>query len=292
MKTSVIKKLLLTAGVVALLGSEASFANSDPNTNAGTDEFGAITNPAGFDLFDFSAAKSAIGLDGKIRILWDVYTGTPTLDHSLVWILDGTGNFLAASPNIPFNSTLPWVSPIFKTNTLMQGQKDGNTTLVFAFSSNKVNVPLPFIPAPPDSFSVVTINSSGGIVSGVGPIGPFAGTWIENIRFVGNSIVVHWISRSAGVAPFVGQFGGGSTHTAWTLNEFGGLTGAAGPFAFLNTNARVDLNSNNQQVWLWDSGVDTSTGLEPSSNTNTLAVWVINPNGSLVPGAAHGYGPF
>jgi|SRR5271166_6008196 len=289
MKTSVIKKLLLTAGVVALLGSEASFANSDPNTNAATD-VPVVVNPPGFDLYDFSAAKSAIGLDGKIRILWDVYTGTPTLDHSLVWILDGTGSFLASSPNIPFNSTLPWLTPVFKTNTLIQGQADGNTTLVFVFSSNKTADGV--VPAPPDSFSVININSSGGIVTGVGPIGPFAGTWIENIRFVGKSIVVHWISRNGATGATTGQTGAASTHTAWTLNEFGGLTGAAGPFAFLNTNARVDLNSNNQQVWLWDSGVDTSTGLEPSSNTNTLAVWVINPNGALVPGAAHGYGPF
>jgi len=82
-----------------------------------------------------------------------------------------------------------------------------------------------------------------------------------------------------------------STHTAWTLNEFGGIIGAAGPFGFLNSNARVELNSGNQQVWLWDSGVDTSSGLPPAAAPNTLAVWVVNPNGSIVP-PSYSYGPF
>jgi len=288
MKTSVFKKLLLSAGVVALLGSEASFANSDPNTNAGEDA-NVVVNPFGFDLYNFSDAKSQIGLDGNIRILWDIYSGVPLLQSSIVWILDGSGNFITNSSSILVNSALPWVASNYKTNILMQGQADGNTTLVLAFSSNKNNAPL-FVPPPPDSFSVITINSAGGVVAGVGPIGPFTNTWIENIHFVGNNIVVHWVSRNAGVAPFVGQTGASSTHSAWTLNEFGGTIGASGPFAFLNTNARVEVNSNNQQVWLWDSGVDTSSGAFPSAAANTLAVWVVNPNGAAV--AAKAYGPF
>lgn len=289
MKRNIFKKILLTAGAVALLGSEAAFANSDPNTNE-------IPFFGPFDVLNLFQAKSHVGLDGNIRILWDNYgTSTPpNLLSSSVWITDGNGKFLAASPTFAFGSSLPVEESGFKTNIIVQGQKDGNTTIVFVFGTNPGGGPGAIFP-PGNSYSVITVNSAGKVVSGVGPVGPFAGTWIENIHFdLSGNIVVHWVARGgtgASTGTTAGQLGQSNTHSAWTLNEFGGVIGAAGPFGFVNSNARVVLNSSNQQIWLWDGGPDSSSGFSPSSNTaNVLSIWVVNPDGSLV--SANQYGPF
>lgn len=287
MKRNIFKSILLTAGAVALLGSGAAFANSDPNTNE-------IPFFGPFDPLNFLQAKSHVGLDGNIRILWDNYGTTSNLVSSNVWVLNGSGSFLATSPIFTFGSSLPLDFAGAKTNILVQGQKDGNTTIVFLFGTNPGFGAGAVFP-PGNSYSVITINSSGSVVSGVGPVGPFAGTWIENIHFDnGGNIVVHWVARGgtgASTGTIAGQVGQSNTHTAWTLNEFGGVIGAAGPFGFLNTNARVVLNSSNQQVWLWDGGPNSASfSALPSGFANTLSVWVVNPNGSLV--SATQYGPF
>jgi hypothetical protein len=166
--------------------------------------------------------------------------------------------------------------------------------MLFVFGTNS---PLGagIIATPGNSYSVITVNSSGSVVSGVGPVGPFAGTWIENIRFdpINGHIVVHWVARGgtgASTAPIAGQLGQSNTHSAWTLNEFGGVIAAAGPFGFVNSNARVELNSSNQQIWLWDGGPDSSSTHLSSTTTNVLSIWVVNPNGSLV--TATQFGPF
>jgi hypothetical protein len=105
-----------------------------------------------------------------------------------------------------------------------------------------------------------------------------------NIRFVGANIVALWASRTNDNS---------STYTAWALNEFGGVIGANGPFAFLNTFARVDLLQDGRQVWLWDSQFNNPNAFPanfPQFGSNTLGIWVINNNGSFA--SAQSFGPF
>ena len=297
--------MLLTAGLVALLGSEVTFGNSDPNINDASFGF------PGVDLNSLGGAKSGVGLDGKIRILWDVYAGlpastvgfpdigTPALNQSQLWILnaDGTigGQFIlpqGSGPNQSFNP----IDSTSKSNILFQGQADGNTTILFLFSSG-FSVPVNELTAfpvtsttgnPVNGFSVITVNASGQAVSAA-TYGPFAGTVLVNIHFVGPDIVALWASRTNDTS---------STYTGWGLNEFGSVIGANGPFAFENTFAKVDvLTSTNQQVWYWDSQIGNTvlTGGDfpfnvPAAGQNVLGLWIINNDGSFA--VAQSYGPY
>ena len=281
MKKNMLKKILLTAGLVALLGSEVTFGNSDPNINDGSVGF------PGVDLNSLLGAKSGVGLDGKIRILMDVYSGTAFLNQSQLWILNANGG-ISSQFILPVGSGPVEAGSntgLIKSNILFQGQTDGNTTLLFLFSVGNgvpVNTGAPPAGNPVNAFSVVTINAKGQAVSGA-TYGPFAGTELVNVRFVGPNIVALWASRTNDNS---------STYTGWALNEFGSLLGANGPFGFTNTFARVDLLPTGQQVWLWDSqsGNPNFPDNFPAVGTNTLGIWIINNNGTFA--AAQSFGPF
>src|SRR5271166_4021021 len=198
MKKNMLKKILLTAGLVALLGSEVTFGNSDPNINDASVGF------PGVDLNSLLGAKSGVGLDGKIRILMDVYSGTAFLNQSQLWILNANGG-ISSQFILPVGSGPVEAGSntgLIKSNILFQGQADGNTTLLFLFSVGN-GVPVNAVITPPpnptgnpvNAFSVVTINAKGQAISGA-TFGPFAGTELVNIRFVGPNIVALWASRT------------------------------------------------------------------------------------------------
>ena len=280
MNKNTLKNILLTAGLVALLGSEVTFGNSDPNTNDFSFGF------PGVDLNSLSGAKSGVGLDGKIRILWDIYSGVPVLNQSQLWLLNANGS-IASQFILPVGSG-PVQANGVKSNILFQGQADGNTTLLFLFSVGN-GIPVNSGSNPVNAFSVVTINASGQAIAGA-TFGPYAGTVVASIHFVGPDIAVLWASRNTTTAS--------STYTGWGLNEFGSLIASAGPFAYANTFAKVDvLPTSNQEVWLWDSQIGNTqiTGGRfpsniPADGQNVLGVWIINSNGSFV--VAQSYGPF
>jgi hypothetical protein len=296
MKKHLFKKICMAIGAVALLNAEATFGNSDPNTNL---SFGAPQT-----LSTFGGPKSHLGLDGKIRILWDTYNNTvvpqaPVLNGSVIWILDSAGKFLASSPPIPLLITLP-VFSFGKSNLIIQGQADGNTTIVFIFSANNS----PTVPigidnialgrggvgtVQADRFAVWTLDPTGKVISASPQIGPFAGTVIEDIKFVNGKIVVHWLVSDHLTG------GHSSTHAAWTLNEFGAAIGASGTYGpFLDTDALVTLAANGiDQLWQWDGGIATTSAFPagaPGAQPNTLGIWNVNAAGTITASAQ--YGPF
>jgi hypothetical protein len=256
---SFLKKSFVAIGAVACLGGQIAYSDTDPNV---------VPLVGGISILD---AKSQTGPDGKIRVLFDLNPST-TYSGSTLWILDNLGNFLAAgTPNIPasvgFDST-------DKSHILVQGQKDGNTTLVFLFT--------PFILTAPSqitAFGVWTYNSAGQLIAAAS-YGPFTGTVIQDVRFspTGDFTVV-WTNQSSSI----GYGGAIGTVIAWTLNEFGSVVSTAGPFGpFGNTFlGKVDLDQNNLQHWFWKS---------TSSGQSTVAIWSLNASGNIV--NASSFGPF
>lgn len=254
------KNSLLAVSVVASLGGQLAYSAADPDTAA------IISN---LPIFE---SKTQTGPDGNIRVLWDLNPGVATYTGSTLWILDHLGNFLAAgTPNIP--ASVGYDGGGAKSRILVQGQADGNTTLVFLFG------PFSQLPSTSTSLGVWTYNSAGQLISSA-TYGPFIGTVIEDVRFspTGNFTVV-WTNQSSPAA-YTGATG---TVIAWTLNEFGGIVTTAGPFGpFASTSlGKVDLDQNNLQHWYW-----TST----SSGNSTLAIWSFNASGAIA--SANSFGPF
>lgn len=276
---------LLVLGIVIGGGAESAYANADPDVTQ------AVANIAYFD------SKTHVGLDGNIRMLWDLNPNSPdpsssaTYSGSILWILDSQGRFLAAgTPTIPASvgyGLQPGGQAETKSNIILQGQKSGNTTLVFLFGPPTQNTPT----STSTSFGVWTYNAVGTLISAA-VYGPFVDTVIQDIRFgpTGQFTVV-WANQSGG-------FYGGATGSvsAWTLNEFGGIVTAAGPFGpYANTSlGRVDLGPDNLQRWYWVSPINQ---IESSPDVNllgtspaTAAIWTFNAAGQVTNSVQ--YGPF
>lgn len=213
---------------------------------------------------DGSAANvSTAGRDGNFRLLFDLFTNVTLTSTSstvsgflgqTIWVLDPIGRFLTAGI-VPIPNTI--------SASYVQGQRDGNTTVLFTF--------------PNESFGVWTYNRSGAVIASA-LYGPFGGTVISDVKRqeVTGRFLVEWTSTA----------GTGQAFSAWTVNEFGGIDTAAGPYGpFANTSAPgITLLDNGNQEWVWGtSGSSSTSGV-------TTAVWTIAPGGQFL--AVNTYGPF
>jgi len=237
------KKTLLAACALVGLGGQLGIAATFP------DAF-LFPNNIFFD------GQSRVGLDGKERLVWNIAPGATTYGGSIIWILDGQGNFLASGqPQIP--ATVGWPGPGGNERFIVQGQADGNTTVAFIFPNNAIGV--------------WTYNSAGALISSA-TYGPFVGTTVQDMRFAANGkIVVQWATTSG-------------ASLAWSLNEFGSVETTAGPFGpFAGTTlGTVDLASDNTQRWSWS----TATG----GTQGNFALWSFNSAGQVVHTVQ--FGPF
>jgi len=160
----------------------------------------------------FQGERSVTGPDGNNRFIWDYYaTSGPsltTLEGSVVWILDPTGNLVAASTTIP-----PVGNGISRTafsNIALHVSADNNTTLAFAFWDPTGT----YI----GSFATWTLNAKGALIGASGPVG-FSGLQITNIEFKQDYLVVTF-------APAGESFHGGTMvgpFSVWVMDEFGHL---------------------------------------------------------------------
>lgn len=212
-----------------------------------------------FSDFSFSGATTT-GLDGNLRLVFDVYssvTFTPPFFATTgflgqnIWVVGPTGNFIAAgAAGLP--STI--------TSSYVQGQADGNTSVLFTFGN--------------DSIGFWTYNRSGAVIASA-LYGPFTGTsvyFVKRQEATGKFLVV-WTSGPSASPSF----------SAWTLNEFGGVDTAAGPYGpFADTSFNgVNLLPNGTQQWLWATLV---------SGRITTAIWSVAQGGHFLSSVV--YGPF
>jgi hypothetical protein len=165
----------------------------------------------------FQAQRSETGPDGNNRFIWDFYAThnkkLTTLEGSVVWILDPTGNLVAASTTIPSVGNL--ISSSTFSNIALHVTSDNNTTLAFAYWDPTRQ----FI----ESYGTWTLNAKGALIGASGPVG-FAGLKIINIAFDHDYLVVEF-------APSGQSFSGGTLvgpFTVWVLDEFGHLVSAVG----------------------------------------------------------------
>jgi len=273
---NLLPRTLLALAVVVGTGSELTYANADPDVTQ------IIANISYFD------SKTHFGLDGNIRMLWDLNPNSPdpgssaTYSGSVLWILDRQGGFLAAgTPTIPASvgyGIQPGGPGMTKSNIIVQGQASGNTTLVFLFGPPSANTAT----STSTAFGVWTYNPAGALISAA-VYGRYLGMVIQDIRFSPNGqFTVVWTTQSGG-------FYGGATGavTAWTLNEFGGIVTATGPFGpYANTSlGRVELGPDNQQTWYWVKPINPI-----GTNPSTAAIWTFNAAGQVIKTVQ--YGPF
>lgn len=211
------------------------------------------------------------GLDGNSRLVFNVYNSTQTqLRGSNLWILDPNGNFLAAaSPSLPSTGGFEGLyNPI-----LVQGQADGNTTVVFLFGN------FTGLTGGITSIGIWTYNPSGQLIASA-TYGPYTNTAVTDLTWSQSTgkLLVRWSSGSG-----VDLVGG--TTSAWTINEYGGIDTAAGPFGpFAGDTylSKVILLKDGTQQWIWAS--------ETGNATATTAVWSVSPAGQVQ--AVQQFGPF
>ena len=165
--------------------------------------------PSVINLFvpfsQFQNQRSDTGPDGNNRFIWDFY-GTKnrkltTLEGSVVWILDPTGNLVAASTTIPPFGNL--ISSSTYSNIALHVSSDNNTTLAFAYWDPTGQ----FI----ESYGTWTLNAKAALIGASGPVG-FAGLKIINIAFDHDYLVVEF-------APAGQSFSGG--YASWAIYSLG-----------------------------------------------------------------------
>jgi hypothetical protein len=281
MLRSLRQKGLLAAAAVAYMVGQTAFANTDP---------GVQPRITGSQFFD---APTSVGLDGNIRVLWDLFNtsgGAAGYTGSTLWICDSKGNILAfgkptvpawAGYSLPYNGTTV-TSTVFgqsRSNIILKGQKDGNTTLVI--------VPYNFNSTAGGAFVVWTYNSAGALISSA-IYGPYQNEFIQDIRFAENGkIIVQWIS-------YVGM--NQTSNLGWTLNEFGSIETFAGPYGPYGTYllGKIDIGPDNGQRWYWVNPPPVNTfnqTFQAGANPTTLAMWTFAPGSSNVASTVY-YGPY
>jgi hypothetical protein len=244
---------------------------------------GARPAIGGLFSLSFFDAKTAVGGDGLLRLLFDYNPSKvplpSTYSGSALWIIDPNGSVLATgSPLIPasigsdafivelFNRTGNFL--VERSNTAIFAQADGNTTVLFYF--NAANDGL----GNTNSFGVWTYNSGGALIASAA-YGPFSGLELSGLYFDPNGkIIARWQAGSAASSPNAG----------WVLDEFGTIANSTafyGPFGstFLG---KIRINSSNQQIWPFS--------FKNSSGQYTTTIWTFNSSGSLTNSQV--YGPF
>jgi len=198
--------------------------------------------------------EAQAGSNANTQLLFYTYDATGfNYLGSVLWLLDGQGGFVAAgTPSIPAAAGLP----------LVKGQASGNTTLAFSFPDGQ-------------SVGTWTYNANGTLIAAA-TYGPFANTITGNVAFSpSGQLVVIWSSSVPG----------GELYSAWTLDEYGNVVSAVGPYGpYANTSLeQVVLKIDGGQQWFWSSpSADESRAL--------TAVWSFDAGGHLT-GVAQ-YGPF
>jgi hypothetical protein len=231
-----------------------------------------------FPFSQFQGQRSETGPDGNNRFIWDYYATDKktltTLEGSVVWILDPTGNLVAASTTIPPVGNL--ISSATFSNIALHVSFDNNTTLAFAYWDPTHK----FI----GSYATWTLNANGALIAASGPTG-FTGLQIINIAFDHDYLVVEF-------APSGQSFSGGTLvgpFTVWVLDELGRLVSAVG----------------DQTLGHGQLGLGSVTLSGPTGSPNQLWHWVgtiyrplnfefvaeeFDSSGNLL--AEYGYGPF
>lgn len=236
-------------------------------------QFARAANPV-IDQYFYPAlldAKMKVGTDGNIRLIWD-YVAGGVYSGSALWILSPSGSLLAAGnaivpASVGFgkqNESGVKIGPA--SNIMLYAQPSGNTTLAFAYGQSNDSA----------IFGVWTYNSAGTLIAAA-TYGPFGGTVVHQMYFddLTGKLVVKW-RQQVGTNNY--------THTVWSLNEFGSIETAAGPFGpYTNSLLGKVVLSGSNQIWYWNIP-------KIGSSTHTLNVWEINSGGSVI--SSNSFGPF
>lgn len=224
----------------------------------------------------FQAQRSETGPDGNNRFIWDFYaTNNKTLTNlegSAVWILDPTGNLVAASTTIPSVGNL--ISPSTFSNIALHVNSDNNTSLAFAYwDSTHTYI---------SSFATWTLNAKAALIGASGPVG-FGGLQIINIAFDHDYLVVEF-------APSGQSFSGGTMvgpFTVWVLDEFGHVVSAVGNQTLgqglLGSVTLSGPKGSPNQLWHWVGSVYPPLQFE-------IAAEEFDASGNFL--AGYEYGPF
>jgi hypothetical protein len=246
----------MTKNAWLIMGLAAAFTVVTPQSRGAT-----IPEFSDLSLGNVNTA----GLDGNLRLVFDLNapaTFPPALTAFVfpffpgplgqtVWVVNPTGTVVAVgTPSIPSTGGDTWV----------QGQADGNTSVLFAF--------------PNGSIGLWTYSPSGAVIASV-VYGPFTNTTVRAVKRqeATGQFLVEWFTTVTG----------GTAVSAWTLNEFGGIVTAAGPFGpFTNTAFQgINLLKNGTQSWVWASAV---------GGGYTTALWSVTTAGVVQ--TAQQFGPF
>jgi hypothetical protein len=214
-------------------------------------------------------AKTKLGQDGNLRLIWDFTPGPTTYSGSALWLFDGLGNFISVgSPFIPANIGYDIV-PSAHSNVIVYGQADGNTTLAFLYPSTPGANPL--------QIGTWTYNSAGALIAST-MNGPFTGTTAHQVFFdeLSGQLVIQWRT-------LLGK--DQSVTSVWTLNEFGAVVtdvGPFGPYGVDYTRGKTQLVDGIDQVWFWDVNI--------GGGHHELTIWRFNPAGFII--NAQTYNPY
>ena len=229
-----------------------------------------------FPLLSFRD-RSETGPDGNNRFIYDYYSTSgerlTKYGGSTVWILDPTGNLVAAGPTIPPIGN--GISAATFSNIALHVNSDNNTTLAFAYWDSTSTAIA--------SFATWTLNANASLIAASGPVG-FNGLQIINIEFNHDNLVVTFApsGQSFSKGTLVGPF------TVWVLDEFGRLisaVGGQGPHQgyILGSVTLSGPTGSPNQLWHW-------VGATLPPLRFDMVVEEFNSSGSLLIG--YNYGPF
>jgi hypothetical protein len=187
----------------------------------------------------FLNQRSENGPDGNNRLIWDyVDVNTRTYSGSALWILDPTGNLVAAG-NVNVPGSVGGFGLNY-SNIALHVSSTNNTTLAFALGLNSKGTSA-------SAFGTWTYNAQGTLIAASGPTG-FNGLQIVNIAFQKDFLVVTFLP--SGQNPLELNTG---PYTVWVLDQFGNLVSVASEPAISGTAlGSVTLSGSNSapnQLW-------------------------------------------
>jgi hypothetical protein len=256
--------LLAAVAVVGLTGREARGA-----------AFPSVINLY-VPFAQFQGDRSVAGPDGNNRFIWDYYSTSgkflTTLEGSVVWVLDPTGNLIGTSPVIPAVGNL--ISSETFSNIALHVNTDNNTTLVFAYwdPSHRYIA----------NFGTWTLNATGSLIAYSGPVG-FSGLQITDLELKQGYLVATFapVGESFSAGTLTGPF------TVWVMDEFGHLVSAVGGQTLggglLGSVTLSGPKDSPNQLWHWFGAVLSPLRFE-------IAAEEFNSSGTAI--AGYNYGPY
>ncbi|MBV9999116.1 MAG: hypothetical protein JO015_08380, partial [Verrucomicrobia bacterium] len=249
------KPLIKSACLIISLA--ATFTVVTPQICAGEDGyfgFGGVPAPGETSNGNTSTA----GLDGNLRLLFGILglsnpiVPVPVYLGANLWVVTPSGDVTAAV-SVPLPSD---VTPE-ATSLYVQGQADGNTTVLSSLPDN--------------SISVTTYNSSGTVIASA-VYGPFTNTTVRSVKRQESTgkFLVTWAITLPDIE--------GIEYSAWTVNEYGGIDTAAGPYGPFDrtTFEEISLLKDGSQEWIWATSGPNQGSFSP---TTVTTVWSINASG-------------